>query len=318
MAKQRKDKLYCDVMAEQNGRMIHILGKIVNAEELHKAIADDFVNQAITQGIPLNQVGAAVARQLERTEIQLQMAGLTALNNWFWGGRQVYRFDEDLAKLLYSQTKNDIEIDSEALELLPCPHFYISLEDEIRKGFFVSYYDNILYISDMGNDFTLPYGIRIPRGGALISEIIEEANYDIGNVVTKKQVLQLSSKISCHLQFIIYLSAMNAEIEPVTKGSIVTRQAGQRTYATREKTEISNVGYKLGTALRESQNKAKIKYIGEHSQGSPKSPHIRRSHFHSFWTGSGEDKKLIVKWVNTIFVHGDTNDNDISTVHNIE
>jgi hypothetical protein len=36
-----------------------------------------------------------------------------------------------------------------------------------------------------------------------------------------------------------------------------------------------------------------------------KTPHIRRSHFHNFWTGSKTDpqsRKLIVKWVQSVFV----------------
>lgn len=120
------------------------------------------------------------------------------------------------------------------------------------------------------------------------------------------------------MQFIVYLSAINAEIEPVTKGSIVTRQAGQKVVTKHDKTEISNVGYRSGEALRTNKKeKVNVKYIGEHEQGSPKSPHIRRSHFHSYWTGSRGNKELIVKWINTIFVHGNDKNNDISTVHNV-
>lgn len=318
MAKQKKEKLYCDRMAESNKRLIQTLGKISNVKEVYKTVADDFVNQAIGKGVPTNQIETVVKYQLNKTETMSQMSGLTAVNNWYWGGRQVYRFDKDLAELLYSQTKNDIEVDSETLTLLPCFHFYICLEDNIRKGFFVSYSDNVLYISDMGNDFTFSLGIPIPKGGTMISEIIEDTNVEIGNNVTKKQINELSGRVSTYMQFIVYLSAINAEIEPVTKGSIVTRQAGQKTVTRYDKTEISDVGYRLGEAIRANKKeKTNVKYIGEHSQGSPKSPHIRRSHFHSFWTGSGENKELIVKWVNTIFVHGEAKNDDITTVHNV-
>ena len=318
MAKQKREKLYCDLMAESNNRLIQALGKISNAEEVYKIVADDFANQAISKGVPFDQIESIVKKHMNNTEIKSQMSGLTAINNWYWGGRQVYRFDKDLAELLYSQTKSDIEVDSETLTLLPCSHFYIYLEDNIRKGFFVSYSDNVLYISDMGNDFTFSLGIPIPKGGTMISEIIEDTNAEIDNDITPKQISELSGRISTYMQFVVYLSAINAEVEPVTNGSIVIRQAGQKAVTRRNKTEISNVGYRLGEALRTNKKeKANVKYIGEHEQGSPKSPHIRRSHFHSYWTGSGENKELIVKWVNTIFVHGNDNNSDISTVHNV-
>lgn len=93
----------------------------------------------------------------------MEMIGLTAGNNWYWGGRQVYRFDKELSSLLYSQTKEDINIDCETLNLLPYPHFYISLDDDIRQGIFVSYLDNVLYISDLGNDFTFSVAFNIPQ-----------------------------------------------------------------------------------------------------------------------------------------------------------
>lgn len=44
---------------------------------------------------------------------------------------------------------------------------------------------------------------------------------------------------------------------------------------------------------------------GEYGKVVKKTPHIRRSHFHNFWTGSKTDpqsRKLIVKWVQSVFV----------------
>ena len=317
MAKQKKEKLYCNQMADHNYRLIQILGKIIKAEELYKAVADDFSKQALDKGVPFTQIDDLVKSRLESVEMMSQMSGLTALNNWYWGGRQVYRFDPELAELLYSQTKDDVDIDCETLSLLPCPHFYISLEDDIRKGFFVSYIDDVIYFSDMGNNYTESYALRVPKGETKLTDIISDANAEYAEEITHKQALELSKRITVYMQFVVYLSAVNAEIEPVTKGSIVTRQAGQKPAAKHDRTEISNVGYRLGNAIRASKTeKTNIKYIGEHNQGSKKSPHIRRSHFHSYWTGSGENKELIVKWVNTIFVHGNDS-NDISTVHKV-
>lgn len=320
MAKKKREKLYCDQMAEENAALIKAIGKVGTAADVYKTVADDFVRQALNKGVPVTEVENTVKSYLKKTENLSQMTGLVALNNWYWGGRQVYNFDKDIAGLLYSQTKEDIMIDSKALYLLPCPHFYIQLNDEHRKGLFVSFYDNTLYISDMGNNYTSSFGIIVPQHGAMLSEIITEANKEIGSNATKEEISALSEKIALYMQFIVYLSAINADIEPVTKGCII-RQSGQRVQKSvrPDRTEIGNVGYRIGASLRaRKQENSNVKYVGEHSQGTPKAPHIRRSHFHSFWTGSGEEKILVIKWVNTIFVHGSDANIEISTVHNTE
>ena len=323
MPKQKHNKLYCDQVADENMRLIQKIGKVADENIVFQTVADDFTEQALAKGVPERQVDFLVCEQMSKLETMSQMAGLTALNNWYWSGRQVYRFDPELAELLYAQTKDDVDIDSKTLLLLPCPHFYISLEDKIRKGFFVSYInDNIYfsdYLSDAKDSYVEAYLFPVPKNETKLTDIIEHLNAEYKRKVTRKQVLEFSKRISGYLQFVVYLSAINAEIEPVTKGSIVTRQAGKKPVIRQGRTEISNVGYRLGNTIRASKTeKATIKYVGEHSQGSQKSPHIRRSHFHSFWTGSGEDKALIVKWVNTIFVHGNENNNDISTVHKVK
>lgn len=46
---------------------------------------------------------------------------------------------------------------------------------------------------------------------------------------------------------------------------------------------------------------------------APKAPHIRRAHFHGYHTNNGYQ----VKWLNTIFVNAERDDNDISTIHKV-
>lgn len=122
------------------------------------------------------------------------------------------------------------------------------------------------------------------------------------------------------MQFVVYLSAINSEVVPITKGAIVKKQASKREYVPREKTELSEVGYRVGSTIRKAlsnESREKVVYIGEHGKGAPKTPHIRRSHFHSYWTGSGDNKTIEVKWINTIFVNG-VEKEDKTTVHKVE
>ena len=57
-----------------------------------------------------------------------------------------------------------------------------------------------------------------------------------------------------------------------------------------------------------------------HEKGTPKSAHIRRAHYHSFWTGKRnepEKRELIVKLISPIFVNGDSGADKV-TVRKIE
>ena len=87
------------------------------------------------------------------------------------------------------------------------------------------------------------------------------------------------------------------------------------------KSEVANVGCRIGSAIRSAkEEKERVAYIHDDNstqkQGTPKSPHVRRSHFHSYWVGNGENKQLIVKWINTIFIKGDSKEQ--TTIHDIK
>ena len=55
------------------------------------------------------------------------------------------------------------------------------------------------------------------------------------------------------------------------------------------------------------KDKKRVKYIGEPAGigvHSPKASHYRSAHWHHYWVGSGDDKRLIIKWVEGVFVKG--------------
>ena len=48
----------------------------------------------------------------------------------------------------------------------------------------------------------------------------------------------------------------------------------------------------------------------------PHRPHTRRGHWHHYWTGTKDNRKLILKWTAPIFVGG-SSDNIITTINKI-
>lgn len=319
--KRKREKLICDVVAEANGEYIRGIGKIATPQDVTEYVAPEIMENLMREGCPSDEI-AKRAEMIAFLPKNIEMyTAIAAINNFWWGGRQVYRFDDALSELLIGQTKEDLNFSPAVFESLPVDHFFVLRDTVDSEGFFFSMIEEMIYIADCTKDAGIVSYILPMYKGKMISEIIESVlEKEMGEeltemLVVKSNISEISRRTAQFLQFAVYLCAINAEVEPVTRGAVVRREA-QRKYTPRDKTEISEVGYKIGAAIRQKAQKEKVVYVGEHSKGSKKSPHIRRSHFHSFWTKSGDGKKLIVKYINTIFVNG--GDSESSTLHDVK
>lgn len=164
----------------------------------------------------------------------------------------------------------------------------------------------------------------------LIKTLDLSGGIHINGIIGKKDdVIDL---IFNSMQYIIYLTAINAEIEPVTKQAITKKLTApainEYSNKTQSKTQISTVGYRFGNEYRRYKryNTEQSSQSASHSgggKGVKKTPHIRRSHFHSFWTGkkdNPDDRKLVVKWLQSVFVGSSEYDSENSgtTVHKVK
>ena len=120
--------------------------------------------------------------------------------------------------------------------------------------------------------------------------------------------------------FLIYLHASNRDV----KISERTRQNHER-----KSVEVKNkfrevkefeVGFAYGRSIHKGATR--IKYVGEKSEkterGSLKSSHYRSAHWHHFWTGSGDKKELIIKWVEGVFVNGGKDEAEKVKLHKVK
>lgn len=270
--------------------------------------------------------------------VYTQLTILLNINNWHYKSRQVYRFDETLSEILIEQAKSKCEITIDAIKKLPCSCFFVELESKKGYGFFVDIMNDSpqkcdIVISEIKSDgnwdtfmFPVEYGKTIESS---ITEMVEAERKR--KIISKEKVeiemLEFAKDISQKMQFLLYLSAVNAEILPITKGAITNKEdspqknkedSPPKQPKSKNKTEISEVGFRIGTNIRSYRKSSSV-----HSdkttlpKGSAKVPHLRRSHFHSYWVGHGENKTLLVKWVNAVFVNGEKSD-IIPTVHRIK
>lgn len=256
---------------------------------------------------------------------------ILAIAKWYYCGRQMYKFDEELSKLLSTQNKSDVTVSIETLKHLPCDNFFVERQFNNSAGFFVSVDEEVVTIVDIYptgiSSIICPIAdqttIRDLFESAIRTNSDEAKKYLSGDSEKDQQSIDATVDVICErFQYIVYLSAINAEIEPITKGAIVKRTSNTNDNpkpTTQSKTQISNVGYRIGASLKPKQTN--VTYVDKNKlsehHGTPKAPHIRRSHFHSFWTGSGENKTLVVKWIGAVFVNGDK-EIDTTTLHTIK
>ena len=196
---------------------------------------------------------------------------------------------------------------------MPCSSFYVQRKYQDSLGFFVDILDNDICIAEFF-DGDRPDGFVMRFTADDTVEGILQKMVGAETAINDSLVAEYAEM----LQFVVYLSAVNAEIAPVTKRQVqkkTTAQHPQKPSAQPQKSAVANVGYRIGMAVRKHrQTESSVSYQhGPQGHSAPKAPHIRRAHFHGYHTNNGYQ----VKWLNTIFVNAERDDNDISTIHKV-
>ena len=123
------------------------------------------------------------------------------------------------------------------------------------------------------------------------------------------------------LQLVLYLCAENAELvpEPSGKGREET-PARPLKAVVMQKDRYSDirkwdVGIRIGAAIRKYRSDVKIENSASSEEVEPKErtghasprPHMRRGHWHHFWTGARKDaeRKLVLRWIPPTFIGKD-------------
>lgn len=100
------------------------------------------------------------------------------------------------------------------------------------------------------------------------------------------------------LTIIAYIGCINGDIKQLPDKQI--------RIPTNLKTKIKPkefiIGETVGAAIRKHNQDQKINVYLE-GNGTTKSPHVRRGHFHHFWAGNKDNRHLILKWIDPIFVN---------------
>lgn len=317
---KQKSTLLPDMVVAANIETIKAIGHIATDTDIVDYVSGQLMRDYIKIGKKTLDEAAKLTEQTIMSDDFLDKLGaIKNMVNWCYSGRQVYLFDDDFASLLSGQGTADLKISADVFKQLPCNCFYVQRKYKNSVGFFFDLQGDRMTMTEYFFDnaekdyysesiaIELQYDISVEE---LIYKILGSyAKKDKAG--TKAMICDIAEK----LQFIVYLSAVNAEIAPITKHQVQKKATTQKPSAQPQKSAIAAVGYRIGMAVRKHrQIESSVSYQhGPQGHSAPKAPHIRRAHFHGYHTNGGYQ----VKWLNTIFVNADRDDNDISTVHKV-
>lgn len=241
------------------------------------------------------------------------LAGLIA-----WGeSKMIYRFDTSFAEEL-GKTKNLERIPIDALLHMPFKsiciqvgneEYLVFLDQNMVEGIYElrieilvrENFDSVSMILDLSSDNLQT---------CIDHTVAEMCRFDIPvlrTLVSKTVDSQRQAFITI-IQMLLYLQSENIDIEVDVENTIARKHYPRKNIPT-----ISNIGYRIGADIRKIrvhrvtaiQSEAQESEAQEERfYGSPKSAHIRRAHWHRFWTGSRNgERKLIIRWVAPMVIH---------------
>lgn len=263
----------------------------------------------------------------------VELSNLTAALLWP-KSKIVYRFDETLAHELEKQPL-DGDIPIEALFRLPYECVFIErrfqLGPESTIGFFAWMewdIDNkmpelrLLYLLRSGYAVAMP--VLLPGGtiddsyAALIkSGLNRSAALPLVAGEDDSDYTPTKEQVAAAINMVLYLCADEADIPDDTE---LRKRRSRDERGNPKRTAVWDVGIRIGAAIRKARAEEARKE-SEKRERAPSSgrakvrPHIRRAHWHHFWTGPKSGKrKLVVRWLPPIPVNIEGADGDMPTV----
>jgi hypothetical protein len=247
------------------------------------------------------------------------IALVTAVATWR-ETQGIYRFDPDVLDALW-ETPVSGDLPTEVLERLPEWCVYVETpEREIGGTRIAGFYAHLESDSNSGRrELRLlvdlesgdPVAVPLHLGGDLrqaIDAMIAEGDRQmrragmldgILDVVGRRQEIMSVEPL---VSLVLYLCSEAAEISDRKNPEVhpTPRCAPSRTP---NAPTVWETGARLGVALRRRRDAARDP--GEGSHAAPR-PHIRRAHWHHFWTGpKAGERRLVLRWVHPTLVGGD-------------
>jgi hypothetical protein len=256
----------------------------------------------------------------------LDVSRVGALSAWRMT-QGIYAFDADLLDALW-QTPVEGEIPLDVLYRLPEWCVYVptpgrSVAEFPLAGFFAHLeYDandhrtelRLLLDTDTPDGLVpIPLHVWVPGGlAAAVGRFAEEAQFqarlrdEFRDLAPKLMEAGTETARACEplVSLVLYLCSRNAEIADAKGRDIAPgRSRVQRAKDGRELpaagTVVWETGYRIGAALRAAQAAASE---GDGDSGRSVAPHVRRAHWHHYWTGPKDQQASELRWLSPMLV----------------
>ena len=281
---------------------------------------------------------------------QVYTQGIPVINidDWFdqllfssihdmWGKYKLaYKIDSELVDTLCNMKLPDF-CSSDILTKIPACCFYIDFGDycpfcDDSNGLFAVVKTNeerisVVLVSLINSERVIPITSRIGVNldGAKLSEVKVTFNMNVSGLALdcedgKLRHLHEEKYFIFFFNFLLYLQAANRDvvINDQTEKIYKERKPDAKPKNQFKEVKLHDVGIRYGKKI--SQSGLKIVHKGEHDRvGNTReiSSHYRSAHWHHYWVGSGDDKELVIKWVEGVFVHG-SKESTAVVVHKVE
>ena len=238
----------------------------------------------------------------------------------------IYRFDPDLFAALWESPLSD-ELPCELLRRLPAWCVYIELDEKNRQQGFHGFFAHLEYdpnadreelrlLLDTEETLTpLPIHLGTWDLKAALDKMGSEAAKQAGTAFLQASVTSMLMPIAAPLvSLLLYLCSEDADYQRPPAPTPKKTKRGSRFFPP-DRPSTWDVGVRIGAALR----KARTEHDDESSAtgtGTRPRPHIRRAHWHTYWTGPREgERTALVKWLPPIAVNLEGDDELPAVIH---
>lgn len=254
--------------------------------------------------------------------------------------KQVFRFDPVLMEELENQPFTG-DIPTEILHRLPVPCVYVEGKTDFlghpMSGFF-AYLDcygenderlSLIYISDRNEYQTT----LIPLCGTIDDSIekllitaqkakgVEQTPFTEVIKSQKGDYEQIKRFIGRVLNTLLYLCSDQPDYDkPPRKRSTNPKKTTISEERAPRVPSVTVAGTRIGAVIRkgceaEEREQRRLSHDGK---STPKTPHIRRAHWHHYWMGAvgSDERRLILKWIPPVFVGAESA--EVVTIHPVK
>ena len=253
--------------------------------------------------------------------------------------KKVYAINEDLAELLMKSSE-DMAVLSENVMKLPFPAIYIEFDGWLFDNQFIGAFINFdspfedvdmqirsveLQISLVNKELKMKLLPLVIKEGVSIVDSFKRyfdltTENDFMSQNRQKELMDDVRVASQIIQVVLYLCAANAEIaeNPVQKKIYQKSTDNNKEKDVLREVEKFDVGVRIGKAIKLHKDecvkeKKELEELSkEYRKGTKKRPHVRRSHFHNYWVGTGDNKHLELRFLTPAYINFSANNEEES------